>query len=215
MFPSADALDLKGESRMKKGQDVETGRDVSSQNKRLTIAFLTAQIIDTNGMDLWLGVANAARTNDVNLICVVGDELRVTIGFRAQATVLYEFVSAEHLDGLVIWGSTFINYMDMTAVAQFCERHRSLPMVTIATPLPGIPCVFMDNYQAMYNAMVHLIDIHQHTRIVFIRGPKGSLIANERYRAYTDALHDHGIPFDPALVESADYWNKPFGTKAI
>jgi PAS domain S-box-containing protein len=180
-----------------------------------TIAFLTAQIMDTNGIDLWHGVADAARQHQANLICFVGEELRVPLGFRAQANVLYEFVSTEHVDGLVIWGSTFSNYLDMTAFAQFCERHRALPIVAVATPLPGIPSVFVDNYQAMYNAMVHLIDVHQYTRIAYIRGPHGSPEANERYRAYTDALRDHGLPFDPALVETADYWNAPFGTKAI
>jgi len=193
--------------------DNDQGLNLTS--KRRTIAFLTAQITDSNGMELWQGVANAARHNDVNLFCFVGDELQVPHGFRAQANVLYEFISADQIDGLVIWGSTFSNYMDMAAVAQFCERHRSLPMVTIATPLPGIPCVLMDNYHAMYDAMVHLITLHQHTRIAYIRGPKGSPEANERSRAYMDILRDYGIPFDPALVEEADYWNKPFGTKAI
>lgn len=200
---------------MKKGQNAEIGRDASSRRARLTIALLTAQINDTNGTELWQGAADAARSRDINLICFVGDELQIPIGFRAQANVIYDFVSAEHVDGLVIWGSTFSNYLDMTAVAQFCERHRPLPIVTIATPLPGIPCVFVDNYQAMYDAMLHLINIHRYQRIACIRGPKGSPEANERYRAYTDALRDHGIPFDSDLVESADYWNRPFGTKAI
>ncbi|GAK54017.1 multi-sensor signal transduction histidine kinase [Candidatus Moduliflexus flocculans] len=194
---------------------MDNSQRLTPPGKRSTIAFLTAQMTDSNGMELWRGVTQAARDNEANLICFVGDELQIPIGFRAQANVLYEFISPEQVDGLVIWGSTFSNYMDMAAVAQFCERHRTLPIVTIATPLPGIPCVLLDNYQAMYDAMVHLITVHQHTRIACIRGPKGSPEANERYRAYIDVLRDYGIPFDPELVEEADYWNKPFGRTAI
>lgn len=34
-------------------------------------------------------------------------------------------------------------------------------------------------------------------------------------RAYTDALREHDIPFDPALVVSAGRWRKSFGAKAL
>ena len=99
---------------------MDNSQRLNPAGKRPTIALLTAQMTDSNGMELWRGGASAACEHEANLICFVGDELKTTIGFRAQANVLYEFISAEQIDGLVIWGSTFSNYMDMAAVAQFC-----------------------------------------------------------------------------------------------
>jgi DNA-binding LacI/PurR family transcriptional regulator len=191
-----------------------TGR-ARSQNIHPTIGFLTAQILDTNGMDLWFGVADAAQERGVNLLCFLGNELQIPVGFQAQANVLYDLVSAESLDGLVVWGSALSNFVGIEALQHFYERFRPLPIVNVALPVQGVHNVLIDSYQGMRMAILHLLEIHGYRRIAFVRGPADNQEANERYRAYTDLLREYGIPFAPNLVALAEYWLPPSGAKAM
>ncbi len=86
--------------------------------------------------------------------------------------------------------------------------------MSVGLPLPGIPSVLVGNYQGMRDAVEHLIEVHGFRRIAFIRGPLGNLEEEERYRAYCDALADHGIPLDENLVVFGD-WYYPSGAAAI
>jgi anti-anti-sigma regulatory factor len=66
--------------------------------------------------------------------------------------------------------------------------------------LENIPSILVSNHQGMYEAVTHLIETHNYRRIAFIRGPAGHPEAEERYRAYTEALAAFGLPLDPDLV---------------
>jgi signal transduction histidine kinase/ActR/RegA family two-component response regulator len=60
----------------------------------------------------------------------------------------------------------------------------------------------MDDRGGMASAVDHLIDVHGHRRIGFIRGPLTHAGADRRLAGYTDSLARHGIPFDPTLVSA-------------
>ena len=77
--------------------------------------------------------------------------------------------------------------------------------------LDGIPSVVLDSYQGMREAMAHLIEVHGRRRLAFIRGPQGHRDADERYRAYLDALNEYGLPVVPDLVSPNYKWFDPGG----
>ncbi|MBN1217992.1 MAG: substrate-binding domain-containing protein [Anaerolineae bacterium] len=178
---------------------------IKRQNKRPTIGFLIVNT--TRGWEQlqWLGVVDAARAQDVNLICFPGGELRGPYGFTAQANVLYNLVSAERVDGIVLWQAGFDNYVNADEVAEFCAQYQ-LPVVTVEDTVVGVPGVLMDNYQAMKELMLHLIEGHGYRRIAFIKHLSQSHFGfEERYRAYADTLAQHGISGETNLI------SPPFG----
>ncbi|MBL6446707.1 LacI family DNA-binding transcriptional regulator [Fulvivirga sp. 29W222] len=59
--------------------------------------------------------------------------------------------------------------------------------------------VMIDDYQGAYDAVSHLVD-EGCQRIAHFTSPVKISIYKERLRGYTDALKDHGIPFDDNLV---------------
>jgi DNA-binding LacI/PurR family transcriptional regulator len=59
-----------------------------------------------------------------------------------------------------------------------------------------------------------LIEVHNHRRVVFIRGPVASLEAEQRYAAYCAALEDNGIALDPRLVLQGS-WLRESGALAV
>jgi PAS domain S-box-containing protein len=188
-------------------------KTTSRRQARPTIAYLTTELYSHLGQ--WTGTVDAARKHDVNLITIPGASLHFPTGFDAQANILYELIDAETIDGLITWASAIGNFVTAEELQAFHERYRSLPMVTIGRTLEGIPSLLMDSYEGMREAIEHMIEVHGYRRLAFIRGPEDNLYAQERYRAYTEALEAHGITLDPKMVTPPAMWGRATGMEMM
>jgi PAS domain S-box-containing protein len=163
----------------------------------------------------WSGIADATLEQGVNLICFDGGILRTPEGFDAQGNVLYDLVSAERIDGLIVWTSILDWAVEPEEMEAFCKRYHPLPTVSVGRMVEGIPSVLVDNYQGMREEVSHLVEVHGYRRVVFLRGPKGSEEEELRYRAYADVLAEHGITLDPTLVTPYSGWERVDGHSMI
>lgn len=172
----------------------------TSKRRRPTIGLLVTWLRDGYENGFMLGVADAAAALDVNLICFVGGELR----WAAPQNVVFDLLTPEKFDGLIISG-TMGHALSLEQLEQFCARFAPLPLVGGALPVPGVVQVLPDSVSGMREAVEHLITAHGRRRIAFIQGPAGQTEAEDRYRAYTEALERHGLPLDLSLVAAGDY----------
>lgn len=80
------------------------------------------------------------------------------------------------------------------------------PIVFVSEDLPGseVPLVRIDNPAAAEMAVRYLIDLG-HRRIGHVAGPPGRILSPERHAGYRQALEAVQIPYDPALVVTADF----------
>ncbi len=196
------------------------GAQIAGQSgPRRTIGFVGCHLKDKNSYSTWHGIMDAARGRGVNLISFFPHDLNSAHGFDAQANVLYDLVSGERLDGLIIWSAAFLSYAGPEGAKRVLDHYRPLPIVAIERgAAEDIPWVGVDFYQSMREGVVHLIKEHGFRRIAFIRGPDLTHeAARERYQAYLDVLTEHGLPFDPALVSepSTGSWEPEVGEAAI
>jgi len=180
--------------------EAQDTHEIREQTSRPTIGLLVTWLRDGYENGFLLGVADAAAALDVNLICLVGGELR----WNVPQTAVFDLVGPEKFDGLIISG-TLGHALAAEDLARFCARFAPLPMVGGALPVPGVVQVLPDSISGMREAVEHLITVHGYRRIAFIQGPAGQLEAEERYRAYTEVLLRHGLSLDPALVVRGDY----------
>ncbi|MCP4537346.1 MAG: substrate-binding domain-containing protein [Chloroflexi bacterium] len=178
------------------------------ENSRPTIGLLIHDIAGIGGYEsaIWAGINDATREYDANLICFLGGMLHYSPydEFSAQRNVIYDLVTSEIIDGLII-SSSLGSFVPSENLASFCNRYRPVSMVSIALAMDGIPSVLANNYNGMCNAIVHLIETHKHRRIAFIRGPEKNEDADQRYQAYTDTLTKYDLPLDPDLVTPGDF----------
>ena len=184
---------------MKDNQPSSDPKQTGTKNARPTIGLLTLDLSRPFWTLMWSGVADVAREQDANLISFIGGMLDDPKGFRRQANVLYDLVDVEELDGLVIWGAVGIP-VGPEKVREFYERYGSIPIVSVAEMMEGIPCVLADNYGGMRKAIIHLIEEHGHRRIAYVKGQEGFPEHEDRFQAYCDVLAEYGLPFDPDLV---------------
>jgi PAS domain S-box-containing protein len=185
-----------------------------TRRARPTIGYLTPGITEAYEAALLGGLIEVARERGANLISFPGGLLGTLpdSSFAYQRTTLYDLVPGA-VDGLVIH-STIGNFMTPQELRDFYSRYRSLPVVGLATTVPGIASVLVDNESGMRDVIVHLIEKHGCRRIAFIRGPEDNDEAGRRYHAYTQALAQHSLPFNPDLVAPGDFLG-PAGAAAI
>ena len=180
-----------------------------SLSGRPTIGFLTGNINSGAARTLWPGVLDAAQDADLNLICFPGGRLQAVDHFEAQRNILYDLLDPLLLDGLVSWTTSLVGGSDPPyQAADFQRRFHDLPVVGLAASAAGEPAISIDSYQGMRSAVMHLVRDHGYRRLAMLRGPEGHHYAQERFRAFRDALNDEGIPYDPALIAPPSNWEK-------
>ena len=167
----------------------------TSSRPTIGLVFVTTLGVGKYYFDLWTGVVDRARELDANLICFPGG----TLNFPPIQNAVFRLLTPDNVDGLIIEGAVG-NRVPQEDFAGFVDRYRPLPMVSIGLVREDIPHVVIDNQKGLRDVLAHLIGIHGHHRVAFIRGPETNPDAEERYRTYEQVLTEYGIPVEPSLV---------------
>jgi signal transduction histidine kinase/DNA-binding LacI/PurR family transcriptional regulator len=166
----------------------------SQRKKRPTIGFLNLNIVDDWAVRPWLGMIDATRKHDVNLVTFVGH----IVGMD-QRNVVYDLARGNRLDGLIIWKAGLVMALTEAEIETFAKQY-GVPVVTLEGRLAGAPCVSYENYLGMRKATEHLLEAHGYRRIGFLGMYEHHKGFEDRYRGYQDAMEDHGTPIEPTLV---------------
>ena len=120
---------------------------------------------------------------------------------------IYNIIKYEDFDGIVILADLINN-------VRILERERlrilkaNKPVISINKKIEGICCLRVDNYTGMYEAIDHMVKMHNVKDLAYLSGKEGTMDISERYKAYTQVLKDNNIPFDSQKVytiPSCDY----------
>jgi LacI family transcriptional regulator len=89
-------------------------------------------------------------------------------------------------------------------------------MVLVNRRMAGgdVASVTADDAAGIGTAVRHLADLG-HRRIAHLAGPPDTSTGRTRLAAFHDALRDHDLPDDPALVEHCSYWTEAEGARAF
>jgi LacI family transcriptional regulator len=101
-------------------------------------------------------------------------------------------------------------HRDDEIVADLLEKGLHLVTFEGECPQPGKwrhDIVYVDNVSAARAAVAHLI-ARGHTRIGMLTGTEGTPPQRRRLQGYREALADHNIRFDHALVRQGDFTEK-------
>jgi DNA-binding LacI/PurR family transcriptional regulator/signal transduction histidine kinase len=172
---------------------------------RPTIGVLVDWLENVYQNTVLAGVLAAAEEANANVVCFAGGVLRSPDVFGTRRNTVYALANRRTVDGLVILAGTVGNSVGPSELVRYCARFEGIPLASIGVPLPGIPSFLVDNAGAMQAALAHLIDVHHHRAIAFVRGPEVNEEAEQRFQVYRQALAERGIPFDPGLVAPGNF----------
>ena len=177
------------------------GKTISLHGRGPTVGFLVDWLQTSYQWSILGGALDAARDRGANLLCFSGG----IIGVPGQRDRVFELVSPENVDALVILSGTVGNHIGPERLRAYCERYRPLPMCSVAFELEGISSVCVDNDVGMRKVLGHLFHHHQMKRVAFVRGPETNPEAERRFAVYREALTEAGLTFDPQIVAPGDF----------
>ncbi|MDX8056720.1 LacI family DNA-binding transcriptional regulator [Lentzea sp. BCCO 10_0798] len=164
-----------------------------------SVAFLLSETQDRlfgdpNFTTLLTGCTTALGEHDIPLILI-------TAGTEAERRRIAPFLSAHHVDGVLLISSHRGNPM-------IDHLHRAnLPFVCCGKPLGEhgrLSYVASDDHEGARTMVRHLVESGRR-RIATITGPQDTPGGVERLRGYREVLNEHGIDYDRRLVATGDY----------
>ncbi|MBP5608827.1 MAG: GGDEF domain-containing protein [Lachnospiraceae bacterium] len=123
---------------------------------------------------------------------------------RNQLQLFHLFDPAE-FDGIIVLANTFNTPEELNTVKDIISKS-SIPAVSIARHLPGVPLVASDNYRGAYELAKHLVEEHGCKDFVFVSGYEGNEECEIRKKALDDVLSEHGLSVSETLFGHFDYY---------
>jgi DNA-binding LacI/PurR family transcriptional regulator len=183
--------------------------------KRRRVALLMDAIEDDYQAGIVRGAASASQHANIELLCLAGGVITdAAEDQRGQRNFLFDLIEPRSLDGVLVLGGSLGNLQGIPAFSEWMRRFSGLPMVSLGVELSTCHSLVVDGAPGMKDTLRHLIEVHNHRRIAFIRGPLTSFEAEERYVAYREVLQEFGITEDPRLVLQGS-WLRESGAAAV
>ncbi len=169
-----------------------------------TIGLLIGSSEDSYGQSLIRGAYKATLAQGARLLVLTSGTLKSYHGFEAQRNVLFDLISSDSVDALVLAGS-LSHSVPAPELQSFCRKFSPIPLVSLAVDIPGVPSILTDNRPGMEALMDHLLVQHGYKKLAFIGGPPGQQEAEIRSEIFKTALRKAGIQENPAWISSGDY----------
>ncbi|MBQ9809552.1 MAG: hypothetical protein IJM52_00185, partial [Spirochaetales bacterium] len=158
----------------------------------MRIGFVLADLFTGSSVTLWPAVAEMFPDNGRDsLVIFPGGRLQSSSPLERMKNSIYDLVSPDNLDGLIIWCSTLTGDASTDDVIGRFKQMLSRPIVTIAGKtdrFPDIPDVRFDAYSGSCALVRHCIEEHHFRKIAYMRGPENHMSSQLRFKAYMDML---------------------------
>jgi LacI family transcriptional regulator len=128
----------------------------------------------------------------------------------AREEAVIESLRSRQVEGLIVATARLEHPLLQTL------REQGVRMVLVNRRLRdgSIPSVTADDAAGVAMAVAHLVELG-HRRIAHLAGPQDTSTGLLREQGFLQALRDHGLPDDPALVAACDYWTEAEGARAF
>jgi LacI family transcriptional regulator/LacI family repressor for deo operon, udp, cdd, tsx, nupC, and nupG len=143
--------------------------------------------------DVTRGVEDVTRDNDYALIISNSDE------DPDKQKLAVDTLKTEDVDGVIVPPVS----ADDPEVKRLLDSDIAVVCVDRRMEDARVDTIVSDNRAGAYEAVSHLIELG-HERIGFIGGIPRISTSTERRAGYEEALRDHGLPVDPALIKEGD-----------
>ncbi len=159
----------------------------------MTIGIVTQNIGSPFYDSVAQGIISALRDSVYAPVFVDG-EWKSEVEEEVIGTLL-----GRHVDGLIVVGGSL-------SEEKLVQLSKQKPIIVVARQLEELSdqCVFIDNFEAAYQATRFLIDAG-HENIAHLTGIRRHQDATRRFKGYCQALTDANIELNPDLVIEGNY----------
>ncbi|MBN2546363.1 MAG: substrate-binding domain-containing protein [Spirochaetes bacterium] len=190
---------------------------MKNKKKRLTIAYVSAFLFNRIGFDLWAGISDEVKSQDVNLICFVGTKLD-NYELFSKENIVYKFINKKLIDGVVLWTSDLTAYLNKKNYDEFLNLFNGIPSISIGCPKRSndMQSIYLDDEGCIKIVMEHLVKLHNYKNIAFVKGPENHRPSQIRFQTYLEELKKYNLPFNEKLISDyAKDWRSNAGIDAV
>jgi len=177
------------------------------------IALMLASIHSGSANKVWPEIWKESEKRRCVLFIFPGGRLSSRDEYEYMRNSVFDLVKTGNFDGTLCWASSLSGFSSEPEVERFLESNLGMPLVTFGLKIGERPVVNIDAYSGMKELIFHLLRRHGCTRIAYLGGPRAHSSAEDRFRAYRDALQENGIAYNDRLVVLDNPWTE--GRKAM
>mgnify|MGYP005844979923 CR=1 FL=1 len=156
---------------------------------RKTIGFLAARLDEPYQHSVWSGAVEEAEKLGITLIFFGGQRLGSPVGFEALDNIAFNLAARSRLAGLAVMTNVIGTYLTHRDLLSFIKGLKDVPIVSIGVNIPDVPSVTINNTGGMAEIAIHLVNVHQRKKFLFLAGPKNHDESVAREREFTNRLY--------------------------
>lgn len=164
---------------------------------------------DPNSMyqgTLLKGIRSFAAEHDVNIVTLVVGRLSASENNENGRELLYDFMENDRLfSGFILFSSPLSTLCGTDRLYEKVKASTTLPMVSMAIELPGMPAVLIDNRAGFSDLIEHMVVHHGYTDIAYISGPEKNDEAAERLNTVRTTLSRHNLRLPDSHLFFGDF----------
>ncbi|MDR2568880.1 MAG: substrate-binding domain-containing protein [Oscillospiraceae bacterium] len=170
--------------------------------KRLHFGVVFSTLDNTCQYDIWTGVVEFAKKNDIHLTAYCGTYQTTNYDIASHFDTVFDIIkNSDSLDGIIMFSGFIASLIGNEDFEKYAaEIARRLPLISVSYTIPGVASVLIDNITGTYSAVEHLIKVHGKKQIAYVRGPEGHPEAEDRLEGYRRALEANGLKYDERYV---------------
>ncbi|GAA0591727.1 DNA-binding transcriptional regulator CytR [Virgibacillus siamensis] len=157
------------------------GRSLRTSESRILLVLIP-KISNPFYLDIIQGIETSALDHGYNILLCETDSK------PERENIYFDLVKKKMADGIISMDPT----VNIDTLIKMAENHAIIQCSEYSND-SGIPYVTIDNEQAAYRAVKHLIMIG-HQKIALVNTDEKFLYANQRKKGYISALNEYNIP---------------------
>jgi len=187
-----------------------------NKKKQLHFGVVFSTIDNTCLHEIWTGIADYAKENDIHLTAYFGTYQTDDYDFASHLETCFEtIVNSKSIDGVILFAGFLAQHIGINNFIDYADLiPKHIPIVSVSYSMPGIPSVLVDNVEGIYSAVDHLIKVHGKSKIAFVKGPDGHPEAEDRLEGYKKALKENCIAIDENYIFPG-YFTSESGREAV
>ncbi|MBN1649509.1 MAG: substrate-binding domain-containing protein, partial [Spirochaetales bacterium] len=172
----------------------------------MKIGYLASDLITSYNCTIWNGIQEVCAAYNATFLYFSGGILHSPDINQSSRNRIFDLVSRNNIDGLIINSATIFHYLSIREIEEFYQRFSGIPIVNIGVKFRDVPTIINDNSNGMKDLSTHLLDVHKYKRIAFISGPGNNFDSNIRMYAFKNILELYGVSYNEKLLVEGDFY---------
>lgn len=155
---------------------------------------------DTNYIRTLLhGMTEKLKTEDAQLFVFNAYDEALESEYHLMERAIYSLPDVNQFDGVLLAVNSAGNQSAVHELANYYKNQGTV-VLSMELKMDGIPSIGTDNYQAEYDLVSHMIEVHGCRTLNYLGGPEEHLENSVRYQAFSDCMRDHDLPVEKERV---------------